>query len=103
MKAVNRLGSILYDVSISRGELTSSRRPQQTPSLLRGRTTTDFVTSADAAKLTNMSPEDANEFLVALFSSQDKRGYIALNNGNVVLYNILEQKLLNQTNTNQDE
>ncbi|MFT7004996.1 MAG: peptidyl-prolyl cis-trans isomerase D [Sulfurimonas sp.] len=63
-------------------------------------TTTDFITSADAAKLTNMNAADASEFLVALFSSNKKRGFISLNNGNVVLYNILEQKLLNKTNTN---
>ncbi|EDZ61469.1 putative peptidyl-prolyl cis-trans isomerase D [Sulfurimonas gotlandica GD1] len=63
-------------------------------------TTTDFITNEDAAKITNMEPADANEFLIALFSSQDKRGFISLKNGNVVLYNILEQKLLNKTNTN---
>jgi peptidyl-prolyl cis-trans isomerase D len=62
--------------------------------------TTDYITNVDAAKLTNMDVADANEFLVALFSSQEKRGFISLKNGNVVLYNILEQKLLNNTNTN---
>ncbi|MDA3908057.1 MAG: SurA N-terminal domain-containing protein [Sulfurimonas sp.] len=62
--------------------------------------TTDFITNADAAKLTNMDIANANEFLIALFSSQEKRGFISLKNGNVVLYNILEQKLLNKTNTN---
>lgn len=62
--------------------------------------TTDFITNADAAKLTNMDVANANEFLVALFSSQEKRGFISLKNGNVVLYNILEQKLLDNTNTN---
>ena len=62
--------------------------------------TTDFITNEDAAKLTNMTVEDANEFLIALFSSQEKRGFISLKNGKVVLYNILEQKLLNKTNTN---
>ena len=63
-------------------------------------TTTDFITNADATKLTNMETEDANEFLIALFSSQDKRGFISLKSGKVVLYNILEQKLLSKTNTN---
>ncbi len=65
-------------------------------------TTTDFITNVDANKLTNMDVDGANEFLIALFSSQEKRGFISLNNGNVVLYNILEQKLLNKTNTNPD-
>ena len=59
-----------------------------------------IITNEDANKLTNMNVEQANEFLLALFSSQEKRGFISLNNGNVVLYNILEQKLLDRTNTN---
>ncbi len=63
-------------------------------------TTTDFITNADAAKLTDIEPQQANEFLMALFSSKDKRGFVSLNNGDVVLYNILEQKLLSKTNTN---
>jgi peptidyl-prolyl cis-trans isomerase D len=65
--------------------------------------TTDFITSSDADKLTNMNLADAGEFLASLFSSDKKRGFISLNNGNVVLYNILEQKLLNKTNTNQSD
>ncbi|WP_373035968.1 SurA N-terminal domain-containing protein [Sulfurimonas sp.] len=65
-------------------------------------TKTDFITSTDADKLTKLNAADANEFLGALFSSKEKRGFITLKNGNVVLYNILEQKLLNKTNTNPD-
>ncbi len=56
--------------------------------------TTDFITNSDAVKLSNMDVMDANQFLIKLFSQQKKRGYIVLDNGNVVLYNILEQKLL---------
>ncbi len=63
-------------------------------------TTTDFITNTDAAKLTNMEFTQANEFLLALFSSKEKRDFISLTDGSVVLYNILEQKLLNKTNTN---
>lgn len=65
-------------------------------------TKTDFITSTDADKLTKLNAADANEFLGALFSSKEKRGFITLKNGDVVLYNILEQKLLNKTNTNPD-
>nr|WP_321265943.1 SurA N-terminal domain-containing protein [uncultured Sulfurimonas sp.] len=61
---------------------------------------TDFITNEDADKITNMQAPDANEFLNLLFASQEKRGFIPLSNGNIVLYNILEQKLLNKTNTN---
>ena len=65
-------------------------------------TTTDFITNSDAAKLTNMGVMDANEFLIALFTADKKRGYITLKNGNIIMYNVLEQKLLNKTNTNKD-
>ncbi len=66
-------------------------------------TTTDFITNRDAVKLTNMSVTDANEFLIQLFMQTKKRGIISLENGNVVLYSILEQKLLDIPNENQDE
>ncbi len=65
-------------------------------------TATDFITNADASKITNMDTNEANEFLNALFSTQKKRGSIVLKDGNIVLYNILEQKLLNMTNANPD-
>jgi len=64
--------------------------------------TTDFITGNDIEQLTELSTNDAEEFLMALFTSQDKRGFIPLESGNVVLYNILEQKLLNNTNISSD-
>ncbi len=64
--------------------------------------TTDFVTNQDASKIVNLEEAEANEFLNALFATQSKRGFIPLNNGKIVLYNILEQKLLNNTNNNFD-
>ncbi|QOY52875.1 peptidylprolyl isomerase [Candidatus Sulfurimonas baltica] len=63
---------------------------------------TSFITATDADKLTNLELKDANEFLSKLFISQEKRGFIALENGNIVIYNILEQKLLDKTNTNKE-
>ncbi len=59
--------------------------------------TTGFITSVDAVKLTNMDTLDANEFLAALFLEQTKKGFITLKNGKIVLYNILEQKMLTKT------
>jgi len=59
--------------------------------------TTDFLTSADAMAITDMSVLDANEFLSQLFLKQSKRGFITLKNGKIVLYNILEQKMLSKT------
>jgi peptidyl-prolyl cis-trans isomerase D len=41
-----------------------------------------------------MTIQDANKFLFELFMSEEKKGYIDLDNGKVVLYNIVEQKLL---------
>jgi peptidyl-prolyl cis-trans isomerase D len=57
-------------------------------------TTTDFITSAQIANITQLSATEAKEFLSKLFTSTQKRSFITLNSGKVVLYNILEQKLL---------
>ncbi|WP_455755716.1 peptidylprolyl isomerase [Sulfurimonas sp.] len=65
-------------------------------------TQTDFITNKDAIKITDISVEEGNDFLMQLFNKQEKRGIISLKDGKVVLYNILEQKLLGNTNTNQD-
>ena len=64
--------------------------------------TTDFLTNQDANKITNLEETEANEFLNALFATKQKKGFITLNSGKIVLYNILEQKLLNNTNNNSD-
>ncbi|MBC8237799.1 MAG: SurA N-terminal domain-containing protein [Helicobacteraceae bacterium] len=63
---------------------------------------TDFITNADADKITDLSIEEANEFLTQLFTSNTKKGSISLKNGKVVLYNILEQKMLENTNESAD-
>ncbi|MDD5401411.1 MAG: peptidylprolyl isomerase [Sulfurimonas sp.] len=64
--------------------------------------TTDFITGNDSNKLTDLSTQEANEFLSTLFTTQTKKGFVTLENGNIVMYNILEQKMLSNTNTNQD-
>ena len=61
-------------------------------------TQTDFVTNTDADKITELSVEEANEFLMQLFTSNTKKGSISLKNGKIILYNILEQKMLQNTN-----
>ncbi|EQB40581.1 peptidyl-prolyl cis-trans isomerase [Sulfurimonas hongkongensis] len=61
---------------------------------------TDFITNQDANKIANLQETEANEFLNALFATDKKRGFIALNSGKIVLYNILEQKLLENSNNN---
>ena len=65
--------------------------------------TTDFITNSDAVKLSDMAVTDANQFLIKLFNQQQKRGFISLGNGDLVLYNILEQKLLNKDNSKKDD
>ena len=62
-------------------------------------TTSDFVTAKDFDKLTNMDENKAKEFLNELFGKHEKRGFITLSDGSIVLYNILEQKLLKMANT----
>jgi peptidyl-prolyl cis-trans isomerase D len=65
-------------------------------------TTTDFITGNDYNAITDLSGEEAKEFLSMLFTTQNKRGFFTLESGNVVMYNVLEQKLLNNTNTDQN-
>lgn len=57
-------------------------------------TVTEFITNQDSDKITELSTQESNEFLTKLFNSSNKKGSISLENGKVVLYNILEQKLL---------
>jgi len=65
-------------------------------------TTTDFITVDAAAKLKELSQTEATDFLQKLFVSDKKRDFITLNDGNIVLYNILEQKMLPNTNIKLD-
>ena len=65
-------------------------------------TTTDFITANDSEKLSALNEAEASEFLQNLFVSSKKRSYITLASGKVVLYYILEQKLLDNTNNNQE-
>ena len=60
--------------------------------------TTGFVTVNAVDKLTALNKVEATDFLQKLFVSDKKKGFITLNDGNVVLYNILEQKMLPNTN-----
>ncbi len=59
--------------------------------------TTDFITGNDYSKFTELSTEEAVEFLNTLFGAKEKRGFVPIKSGKIVMYNILEQKLLNNT------
>ena len=59
--------------------------------------TSDFITIKDSDKLKELKPDVAKKFLSKLFTKQTKKGYVVINNENIVLYDILEQKLLTNT------
>lgn len=65
-------------------------------------TTTDFLTRKESAKIAGLSEPEGSEFLSKLFASKQKQGFITLESGNVIMYNVLEQKLL-QDRTLADE
>jgi peptidyl-prolyl cis-trans isomerase D len=65
--------------------------------------TTDFITTESLDKISGLSQEETKDFLAKLFISQKKNAYITLNGGKIVLYNILEQKMLDKKNTNQSK
>lgn len=65
-------------------------------------TTTSFVTRGDVSKISQLSAEDAAHFLNQLFEQDKKRGYIQLNQNKIVLFNILEQKLLEKPQVDQE-
>jgi peptidyl-prolyl cis-trans isomerase D len=63
--------------------------------------TTDFISRDDVSKIEALNEAETTEFLGKMFESENKHGYITLSNQNIVLYTILEQKMLNETITDQ--
>ncbi|MDF1879209.1 peptidylprolyl isomerase [Sulfurimonas sp. SAG-AH-194-C20] len=61
-------------------------------------TNTPFITSRDTNEIKGLTQTEATEFLQKLFVSDKKRAYIVLNSEKIVLYYILEQKLLDKSN-----
>ncbi|MDF1883650.1 peptidylprolyl isomerase [Sulfurimonas sp. SAG-AH-194-C21] len=61
-------------------------------------TNTPFITSRDIDKIVGLTQTEATEFLQKLFISDKKRSYIVLNSKKIILYYILEQKLLDKSN-----
>jgi peptidyl-prolyl cis-trans isomerase D len=60
-------------------------------------TVSDFITPKANPQLVGLSVKDSTEFMHKLFASKQKQGFVTLENGNVILYNVLEQKLLEDT------
>ena len=63
--------------------------------------TTDFITAMNVNDIEGLETEEASDFLQKLFVSKEKRSFIVLNNGKIILYDILEQKLLDNSNSDQ--
>jgi peptidyl-prolyl cis-trans isomerase D len=61
--------------------------------------TTDFLTRTEQQNLEGLAKEESEAFVNELFAQQTKRGYITLNNTKIVLFHILEQKLLKTSQT----
>jgi len=85
----------LYTQEMSKQELQTLA--QNSIDTFSGKTT-NFITLNDATALNLLNKDEAKEFLQQLFISDKKRSYINLNNGKIVLYYILEQKLLDKSN-----
>lgn len=62
-------------------------------------TTTPFLTRAESQTLEGLTEEESKTFIDELFAQQTKRGYITLDNTKIVLFHILEQKLLKTPQT----
>ena len=63
--------------------------------------TSPFLTIESKKELSGLSKPETAKFLQKLFVSEKKKAFITLDDGKIVLYNILEQKLL--TNKNSQE
>ncbi|WP_345993836.1 SurA N-terminal domain-containing protein [Sulfurimonas sp. HSL-1716] len=63
---------------------------------------TDFITVKDGGKIPGLTEQEGTEFLNQLFKNNKKRGFVTLGNKKIVLFNILEQKLLDDSKENVD-
>jgi len=66
-------------------------------------TTTEFITTADLDKIEALNKDETKDFLGKLFVSKKKNSFITLNSGKIVVYDILEQKMLTNKQDIQDD
>jgi peptidyl-prolyl cis-trans isomerase D len=64
---------------------------------------TSFITIESKNPLAGLTNNENGEFLQKLFVSKTKKSFIVLKDGKIILYNILEQKLLNKKSSNQND
>ena len=72
---------------------------QNSLSTFKGKST-DFFTQVDSDIFTDLDSANTTDFLNQLFLKQKKRGIITLQSGKIILYDILEQKMLNNPQEN---
>jgi len=65
--------------------------------------TSPFLTHESISDLAPLNEFEAGEFLEALFTQNTKKGFVPLKGGKIVLFNILEQKLLKKDNNTQEK
>ncbi len=65
--------------------------------------TTNFLTRDDVSAIELLEAPEASEFLAKMFESKNKRGFVEVGSGKVVLYAILEQKMLPNAITSLEE
>ncbi len=61
----------------------------------------EFITLEDASTLTVLNPQERSEFIQKLFTSKREKGMISLSD-NIIIYNIIEQKLLPMDSNSSD-
>ncbi|MDD2828832.1 MAG: peptidylprolyl isomerase [Sulfuricurvum sp.] len=83
--------NIAYSAEMKKGKL--QELAQNSYKTFSG-TVSDFITRKQTAPLSGLSAEESSEFINKLFESKQKQGFSTLKSGNVILYNVLEQKLL---------
>lgn len=66
-------------------------------------TQTVLISPKETPEIDGLTPEETSLLVNAIFNKQDKRGIITLNNEKIALYDILEQKLLNTSITEQEK
>ena len=65
-------------------------------------TVSDSITFNSKAVLSGLSTQESSEFIEKLFASKQKQGFLTLQSGNVILYNVLAQKLLQEASIAND-
>ncbi|MGZ8546080.1 MAG: peptidylprolyl isomerase [Sulfuricurvum sp.] len=86
--------SIGYTAQMKKGKLQALA--QNSTKTFHG-TVSGFITRKENTSLAGLSAAESSEFVDKLFGAKQKQGFLTLKSGNVILYNVLEQKLLQES------